>query len=371
MKRLRPSSPIRCSARFPPRAAGVLSAGFIPRGLFLLAPYLVSACSATAWAKPAEAEAIRALETWSGVFGGRVEKFHFSVDVPRATSGTMAWEFRSGEQRISQRQFPVETRPGKSTEFEVALEIPPIQRNLLVESELVLRYDATNPALVLKKPVRIFPDDPFVDRREWLRDLKISLFDPLGRTEEVFQVAKIPFVQVRNLESLAGAREGMVIVGEGVSFRDFPAVRFAMVEAARHGVPVLCLAPAVGGEFPVPGAENSNGVFPAELQFRRQEIIKNLDRRLDWRAWPPDGKVMACGIRLKADRNQVVSAFAEDSEGWAWLEVNYPVPRGKLIVCSFAVIERWNHGPSPRYLFRGMLEKLSGSDNSPKSVSER
>lgn len=317
-----------------------------------------------AWSRPSDEGAIRALESWSAVFGGKLETFHFALDVPRTTTGTISWEFRSGGERVASRDFSVETRSGKSTEFAIELNVPPLQRDVVVEGELNLRYESKDLMLKLQKPLWVYPDDPFSDRQQWLKGLKINLFDPAGRTAEVLEAAGIPFVEVRNLESIAGQREGMVILGEGVSFEDFPAVRFAMTEAARHGIPVLCLAPAKG-QLPIPGAENSNGVFPSEVSFRRHDVIQTLDRRLDWRGWPPSGKVMACGIRLKAHRNQVVGAIMEGAEGWAWLEVGYPKSRGRILICGFAMIDQWNHGPNPRYLFRRLLERLDGLEESP------
>jgi len=78
---------------------------------------------------------------------------------------------------------------------------------------------------------------------------------PAGKTAAALQKLHVPFEQEKNLETLADRKGGVVLVGEGVSFREEPGLADTLTKLARRGVTVICLAPSAGS-VPIPGAED-------------------------------------------------------------------------------------------------------------------
>src|SRR5262249_43237495 len=120
---------------------------------------------------------------------------------------------------------------------------------------------------------------------------------------------------------------------------------------------VLCLAPT-DGVLPLPGSDNALPA-PGHMSFHRRDIITSLDKRLDANAWGPAATAFSRSMKIKADEGKVVAEFAADAEGWPWIQIDFPDKKGRLIVCCFALVEHWNSGPTPRFLFARALERLT------------
>ena len=131
-----------------------------------------------------------------------------------------------------------------------------------------------------------------------------------------------------------------------------------MIQTAARGVPVICLAPA-GGELKIPGIGDKNLARPTGVFLRRADAITAFDKRLDT-SWPPDGKAAAAGVELNASRTGIVGEITSGDGGWPWLEVTFPAKRGRLILCGFAIVTKWDAGPTPRYLLANLLEHEPG-----------
>ena len=130
-----------------------------------------------------------------------------------------------------------------------------------------------------------------------------------------------------------------------------------MVRTAARGLPVVCLAPAAG-TMPVPGVGDNRLPRPTAIFLRQSDAIAALDKRLDT-AWPPDGKAVTSRIELKASRFGVTGEVTTGDDGWPWLEAVF-AERGRLLVCGFALVAKWESGPTPRYLLGNMLSYASG-----------
>src|SRR5205809_828047 len=78
----------------------------------------------------------------------------------------------------------------------VKLTAPEVKPGVVLKTRLRVRLLAageTKPAAKHERPLWVFADDPFVNRRQWLKELKISLFDPEKTTAEPLKKLEVPF----------------------------------------------------------------------------------------------------------------------------------------------------------------------------------
>jgi hypothetical protein len=317
---------------------------------------------------------IAAREPWSAVFGDTQVEFHFDLSSDRAFDGRIAWALRADRRTLFRGETPV-TSPDQPATVAIPLRIPPVKEGLVFGTELevsVYEDRGPKPAASLVKPLWIYARDPFVDRSQWLTDLKLVLYDPVGKTAAVLDQTHIPYRELRNPAALAELPEGLLVIGEGLSLADHRTVADAICQTAAGGVPVLCLAP-VDGSFDLPGGTTAAGndagqtagasshatARPHSLTFRRADVLADLDHRFDDQGWPPDGKLMARSLALTSEAGRVVAQVIASPDGWPWLQVRYPPPGAVLIVCQFTLIEHCDAGPTPRFLLARLLEYLT------------
>lgn len=319
---------------------------------------------------------IAAREPWSAVFGETEAEFHFDISGRAAFEGRCGWTLRANQRTIAHGETPLAIAPEKSATVAVPLRVPPVKEGLVFGVELEVSVYAgrgKKPAESLVKPLWIYARDPFVDRSQWLQDLKLTLYDPAGKTAEVFDKAHVPYRELRNTAALADLQEGLLVIGEGVSLEDHRDVAAAVWKLAAGGVPVLCLAPADGAlELPgseeaaqtknqtdqADGRESQGPARPQSLTFRRADVLADLDHRLDTQGWPPDGKLGTHGLKLTTDRGRIVAQVIDSTDGWAWLQLRYPPPGATAVICQLPIIQRWDAGPTPRFLLARLLEYL-------------
>lgn len=246
-------------------------------------------------------------------------------------------------------------------DVEISLQLPGVGEGIVFDTDFTVQLLDSRDDVVAEhqRVLRLFPSDVFSDRREWLDDLKIVLFDPEGKTSELFDEATIPYKKARSLTVLEKSKEGIVVIGEGVSLADHRNLPEVMVRLAAARVSVLCLAPADGQmAFPDSEVEQPDST---SISFRRTDVITQLDKRLDAQAWAPDGKLAVAGLEMTSFRGRVLLAVTKSPQAWPWFEATYP-RGGRLIVCGFGIISCWQAGPTPRYLLARIFERLSKED---------
>ena len=331
--------------------------------LFLHSPATVRAADGTA---------IKPVDKWADVFSGAEVKFRYTVRAAQALEGRINWSLSVNQRTVEHGQLPLTAGAGRAAEVTVALKLPEVKEGVVLEAQFSVAAYATGeqqPVATHAKTIWIFPRDPFVDRGQWLKGLKITLFDPEGKTADVWEKAHVPFTFTKNTAALDELRDGLLVIGEGSAWRDYRGLGEAAVKAAARGVPVLCLAPGEGC-LVLPGTAGAELPPPASLTLRQADIIRELDKRLDATAWPPEGRIDVSRLAIKSDRDQVVAETGQflpspsgrgaGGEGWPWLEVRYPGEGGRLSVCGFRIIRQWEATPTPRYLLLELFERLSG-----------
>ena len=337
-----------------------MSTGRCWRPLLLWGAVVVTVAALTqASLARANPPAIVSRESVSAFFGGDNLTLHFTVQSVDSADALARWSF-SVEHRVlargEARLSPTHGRPGELT---LRLKAPAVKEGVVLAGQVsIIVTSNTRPDLraTLARPVWFFPKDPFAGRASWLRERKIILFDPPGRTAEIFKAAGLPFQELNNPDAIAELAEGTLIVGEGVSFTSQRGLPEALLRAAARGAPVLCLAP-VDGVLPIPDGNDRDLPAPARLAFRRNEIITELDRRLDARGWAEDGKEVASRLVLRGDGLTVGAEVTTAGSGWPWVEIDFSKPGSRIVFCGFALISHWDHGPTPRFLLARALDR--------------
>ena len=331
----------------------------VPARICLAFGFLLGAIEARA--EPAVTVMVQ--EPWSNVFAEKEAVFHAVLTAREPFDGRVVWQFSADGHTIARGERAVKAGPAMPATVEVRLSVPPVKPGVIMQTTLSVGAVPTGidkETAALGRTLWVFPEDPFAGRAEWLKKLNIQLFDPSGATAKLFTKAGVPFAEAHNVEALTGGQDSLLVVGEGVSFKEYRGLAESLIKAAAAGRPVLCLAPE-SGEMLLPVSGEPAGPQPASLAFGRQDLIRQLDKRLDEGGWQGAGKAVASGLKLRGDRGPVVAEVVKDAAGWPWMELGFDKGSGKLVVCGFGIVGSWAESPTPRFLLIKVLEQVSGN----------
>jgi hypothetical protein len=292
--------------------------------------------------------ALELVEPWANVWGGEEAVYHVRLAPGADPVDRVPWRLSAGAATVQRGEAPGLGRPGDPAVVPIPLQMPPVREGTVAELTL-------SAGTSVQRPLWAFPARPFAGREQWLKNLAIHLYDPVGATRERFDRESIPYSDASHLDPLADLAEGMLLIGEGIALDDVPALLEVATLAAQR-VPVLCLAPA-SGEFTLPGTDDA-APPPDTLRLEGIGIITTLDKRLDATGWPPAGTIPHRTIRVEAGQSRVLGSIADGADGWVWLEAGFAPPGGRLVLCGIRLIEAWETGPAPRYLFARILESV-------------
>ena len=325
--------------------------------LFVPFVFLVLSCSS---ARADDALTIARIERWSSVFADSETRWTYRFSAERPFRDRVTWRLTANQRTLASGELQARGEGDKPGEVTLPLRWPKVKEGTALAAQLSVSAGEVRH----EQTVWIFPRDPFVDRREWLQSLKLSVFDPPGDTLKVLKESDVPHERLRTREALDDVAEGIVIVGEGVSLKKHDGLIDDLRSLAARGVPVLCLASA-DGEFSFP----SDKPFAASVQLRRSDVIRELDKRLDT-AWWPSGASQLQGLRVTSLDDDVVLKISDEAKAWPWAEWEYEMSTGselressqtrsRFVWCGFGIVSAWDNGPTPRYLFAILLERLS------------
>ncbi|MCE9614282.1 MAG: hypothetical protein K8T26_08400 [Lentisphaerae bacterium] len=304
-------------------------------------------------------------EPWRAVFAGQEVTVHALIASDATRALRTRWRLSAEGRTLQRGDVASDLAPGASVAVPIALRMPDlnagVSRDVVLEIQVAGDGGGGAPgAAAFRESFHVFSEDPFANRTEWLRGLKLAVFDPEHRTAEVLAAAGVPFDRLPSVDALAGLEDVTLLIGEGVSFDACRGLWEQVTARAAAGGRVLVLAPG-GGTVPVPGAAGCPLVSPSAMAWRRADIISDLDKRLDAIGWPPTGVLPAQSFVLQAERGAVTFAVQQGASAWTWLDLRY-VPAGRLVVCGFPVMTSWEHGPTPRYLLVHLLEYVQEHD---------
>ena len=331
-----------------------------------------------------EKPSISPLEPWCCVFADSQTTFHYAIMAPRPGDMRLGWSLSVERRTVSRGELSVSPQADGSARAVVTLPIPAVRDGVIVEArlEVTLLDERAQPPMGHVKRLWIFPSDAFHDRSEWLAGLRITLFDPQGKTADVFRRAGVPFTLAARRAQLEEVSEGLLVVGEGTPLADYRGLSDSLVRIAASGVGVLCLAPA-DGQFAMPDADDSQEPWAdiqqpstdtqepsaRRLTFAGAEVIAQLDKRFDAAAWPPDGSLVAARLAARAACDRSILTVVPDGAdgeraGWPWVEARYPKQGGTLLFCGFGIVRQWDAGPVPRFLLARLFEHLDTKQES-------
>jgi len=298
-------------------------------------------------------------EPWSNIFGGKESTFHVSVTGPNAFSGRLVWQLADEGRTLVRGEAEITVRPTAPDAVVLRISVPDVKPGVILQTRLsLLVLDGSREMGRLEKTLWVFPEDALTDRSEWLKALRLGLFDPVGKTAKLFDGLGIPYSGIRAVDAMSVVKDGVVIIGEGVSFNDYRGLAAGMLKVAASGVSVICLAPTAG-EIELPSSVSRDLPRPTTMEFQREIIIRKLDKRLDPEGWAPDGQSMACGLAFRGERGPVIAEVGSAADGWPWIELGYAKNNAKFVVCGFGIVGKWADSPTPRYLLVKMLETVS------------
>jgi hypothetical protein len=284
----------------------------------------------------------------------------FRILGARAPQLRVVWTATVEGRVVARRELTLDGNPNGATEMAIKIRLPEIQSGAILSAVVSLSIEGK---AMIEKRLWIFPPDPFADHRKTLSALPIALFDPVGQTAERLKKLDIQFAGVHNLDLLAEPRDGVLVIGEGISFDDYRQLPERLALSAARGNRVLCLA-GTGGAFELPFLAKSAGSTCTALRLRKADVIAEFDKRLDFRAWPVDGRVQASGINFVGEHGRIVGSLTAGDAGWPWMEADLE-HNGRIILCGFAIIDKWESSPAPRYLLRHVLDRIAKEPQTP------
>lgn len=301
------------------------------------------------------------VERWSNVFGGQEVRLHFRVVTRKAelaVEGRIQWHHSANQRTLARGE--AETGRGDAAQTEVILRLPEVRDGVIFQTQLTMAYvprGENSAAATLTKTLWLFPEDPFAGQREALEDRQLALFDPDGRTAELFAKNELSHRRIRSAAVLEdGDEHSYVIVGEGTSLIRNRGLADRLLSFAAAGGTVLMLAPSEG-VIPMPGEALKQGdrdSQPGELRFRQHHVIREFDKRLDSEFLPGPGDFAGSKISLRTRLNRIGMDVSKGGN-WPWFTIEYPETKGRFVFCGFGIVKNWNNGPAPRYLLNRIL----------------
>ena len=298
-------------------------------------------------------------EKWGSVFGGSELELNVEISCPEAFSGKLGWSLKTKNRTLIRREVPVLIEhTGRET---VTLKIAAPEVKEGVNFSAILSLELTSQQLQrivakLEKKLTIFSENPFSNRRIWLTNLEIRLYDPKGRAATAFEKLEIPFERIHDVERVSDIENGTLVVGPDSGICKNVNIFNLFINAATHGCNVLCLSQE-DGEVSFPGGSNTESGAPIRVEFRKNDIVGELDSRLDKIAWQPDNMLIKSRLHFICKDDQSLIAINSDQNGWPWSLIEFE-SGGKFIFCGFDLIGKWDAGPDPRYFFIAAIELM-------------
>lgn len=343
-----------CPSRLGGKVTAALSAmslvrGFVPVGLALAA---VNAS--------AQQVAIQRLTPLRAVFAESDTLLRYSISVSDETRLVARWSIATAGRVFARGESDLSQSDSQQADVSFTFRSPPVRDGLVSACEFrVAVGPAERPALARSiDPFWVYPRDPFASRRKLFENHKLVVYDPQGDTSELLDREKVPHSVVNSVRRFRDPAAGLVLIGEGVDFDDYPALAREIHKAAAEGVRFMCLAPRSGG-FNIHG----DGPSSPAVRLLSVDALAERHKMLDVSPGESFGRTPLRPLFIRSDLSSLqILANQKSTVSWPWIEVDYPAPKrarvGMIAVCGYQVINAWDSGPTARYLLAETLQTL-------------
>jgi len=350
--------------------------------LVYLACILVVSCFH--WTAAAVETEIEPVQSWTNVFAGEEVTQSFRLNRLSIPEESVGWSVLLDSAVIRRSESPVKSDPQHGPVFAITFKVPDGDARVQLPISILV---STNGKDVLAKRLWVYPKDPFQRPLNLAATDELVVFDPAGKTADRLKSLNLKFRVERNLEAMSRLKSGLLIAGEGVSFREHRGLSRVLLAAAQRGVRVLCLAPSAGsvllsddiaagkaklesastnGESPIARPVQIDGILTS-LIFRQADVLHTFDKHLDSADWRTPASIFGPGLRISTKAGQTSVEINEGSSEWAWVDAGF-VGGGRLVITNLQMIEHWDAGPAPRYALWHSLKQII-SEPETKSVA--
>jgi hypothetical protein len=312
----------------------------------------LSICLAMIASMPAAAAdpEIVPVEQWSNVFAGEEISQNFLLPRGIGAGQAVGWSVVVETAVIARRETAARVDADGRPVLTVQFRLPDGEPRTVLPVSIVVVLGNRE---VVAKQLWIYPRNPFDEPVPNLDPTGLVLFDPHRETADRWDDLPLKFRFEKNVDALTKVDSGVVVIGEGVSFREYRGLPRISGALARRGVKVLCLAPEVGsialsdkeasGQQGVPAAAGLN-----RLILRQSDVLKDFDKRLDHADWRGERSPVGTWLQMISKAGSISVDVSQDEGGWSWLEAEYS-SGGRIIVSGFHSIEHWDAGPAARH----------------------
>lgn len=353
------------------------------RVLQLLLPiWLLAVMSATTSAQtesPVDA-VVRPIHRWTNIVAGEEVSVDFRMPDTVSSGTTIGWSVFLENAVIRRSESMVRDDSKSGRLLTISFKVPEgDSRTQLTISVFV----SVNGQDIRAAEFFVYPTDPFRQRIDLPESEKLIVFDPSGNTAARLKSSNISFRAERRVDALNDLQEGIIIVGEGTSFRQYRGLGPILRAAASRGVRVLCLSPAAGAiplSEPVKSASASvkesegdgssiqkpdeSGGSPQDvaalrkLECRQSDVLHDFDRHLDAFAWRGVSSMSDTSLQITGKSGSTSMEFSDTPGGWLWVDAEY-VGGGRIVCTSLQMIRHWESGPGPRHAFWNCLSRIA------------
>lgn len=318
----------------------------------------------------AESE-IEPVERWSNVFAGEEITHSFLLPTRVGVGRAVGWSVVVETAVIARRETAAHRNADGKSVLTVQFRLPQGESRAVLPVLIVV---ALGNREVIAKRLWMYPRSPFEDPLPGVNPGELVLFDPHDKTADRWKQLPLKFRVQENVDALAKITSGVVVIGEGVSFREYRGLPRIIGRLARSGVKVLCLAP-VGGSLSLAGnseAHRQAGELPAaprSLVLKQADVLADFDKRLDYVDWRGEKSPVGSRLQLGNKAGRISAKTTNGADGWSWLEAEYP-GGGRIVVSGFHCIEHWDAGPAARHALWRILAYVSrDSDEDQRRVN--
>lgn len=297
----------------------------------------------------------------TSAFAGQSAVWTLKTESDLAANSQLIWTYTVNNRTLAQGSVPFQISE-KSATAKFRLRLPTLNPGITSETVLTATIHCNETVVEqYQQTVWLFADSAFTDRHKWLDSLQLKLLDPSGSTAKVLRENRIPIERIN--EPPDSARPlGIILVGEGLSLKRNAQRARQLLQAAARGAHIVWIAPE-DGKLPFPD-ENIEGLTGlTSLSFRREDVIRDQDKRLNPLAWQLSGQPTS-RFRVFAERkSRVVLQSTFEPTDWPWVELRF-ASGGRLVLCGMPLISTWDAGPESQYVLLGLLESMS-QQNAP------